>query len=101
MQLFFINNDGGGFADTIEIPDGQLLRLRRAEHRLELARAKGLHLIEPALEGEVVVEARVLRVTLQDAETGHFPARLSLSARHFCDELRQLDEEFAEVRVDE
>lgn len=22
MQLFFINNDGGGFADTIEIADG-------------------------------------------------------------------------------
>jgi len=22
MQLFFINNDGGGFADTIEVADG-------------------------------------------------------------------------------
>jgi hypothetical protein len=22
MRLFFINNDGGGFADTIEAPDG-------------------------------------------------------------------------------
>jgi sulfur carrier protein ThiS len=22
MKVFFINNDGGGFADTIEIPDG-------------------------------------------------------------------------------
>jgi hypothetical protein len=22
MRLFFINNDGGGFADTIEVPEG-------------------------------------------------------------------------------
>ena len=22
MKLFFINNDGGGFADTIEVPEG-------------------------------------------------------------------------------
>lgn len=32
MKLFFINNDGGGFADTIEVPEGctisQLFRER-------------------------------------------------------------------------
>jgi len=32
MRLFFINNDGGGFADMIEVPDGctinQLFRER-------------------------------------------------------------------------
>jgi len=25
MKLFFINNDGGGFADTIEVPDGMTM----------------------------------------------------------------------------
>jgi hypothetical protein len=32
MKVFFINNDGGGFADTIEVPEGctisQLFRER-------------------------------------------------------------------------
>ena len=25
MKLFFINNDGGGFADTIDVPDGSTI----------------------------------------------------------------------------
>jgi sulfur carrier protein ThiS len=25
MKLFFINNDGGGFADTIEVPEGSTI----------------------------------------------------------------------------
>jgi len=26
MKVFYINNDGGGFADPIEIPDGQTVQ---------------------------------------------------------------------------
>ena len=26
MKVFYVNNDGGGFADTIEIPDGQTVQ---------------------------------------------------------------------------
>ncbi|MBL8824618.1 MAG: molybdopterin converting factor [Planctomycetia bacterium] len=26
MKVYFVNNDGGGFADTIEIPDGQTVQ---------------------------------------------------------------------------
>jgi hypothetical protein len=26
MKVFFVNNDGGGFADTIGIPDGQTVQ---------------------------------------------------------------------------
>ena len=49
MQLFFINNDGGGFADTIEVADGTSIAQGTmlsdelvAQMRADLIRAKQL-----------------------------------------------------------
>ena len=65
MKLFFINNDGGGFADTIEAPEGctisQLFKDRMqhgkpADYLIRVNR-------QPAPEGLVLQEGDRVSVT--------------------------------------
>lgn len=75
-------------------------RLRTAEHLLSLAQSHGLHLIESALEEKVQYHARSLRITMQDHEATHFPRRRQFPLRDFYHDLQQLEQEFADLRVD-
>jgi sulfur carrier protein ThiS len=65
MKLFFINNDGGGFADTIEVPQGstiaQLFQERMphgkpADYLIRVNR-------QPVTEGQVLQEGDRVSVT--------------------------------------
>jgi hypothetical protein len=76
-----------------------LKRLQRAEQRWELAREHGFSLSEPMLQEQVRDQARSLRITLQDLETGHYPSRQEFTLSDFYQDLVQLEEEFPEVSV--
>ncbi len=76
-----------------------LKRLRRAEERWELAREHGFSLSEPLLQEEVCCQARSLRITLQDLETGHYPSRQVFTLSDFYQDLLQLEDEFPEVSI--
>jgi hypothetical protein len=76
-----------------------LKRLRHSEDLLSLARSRGLHLIEPLLEEKTQFHARSLRITLQDQESSQHTVRRSFALRDFYQDLVQLEQEFADVRV--
>ena len=74
-------------------------RLRHAERLLGLARSHSLELIETSLEEKVQIQARSLRITLQDHEGTHFPVRHQFLLRDFYQDLLQIEEEFADLKV--
>ena len=77
-----------------------LKRLRNSERKLGLARSKNLELVRPSLEEDVLLNARSLRITLQDHETAHFPVRHQFLLKDFYQDLLQLEQEFAAVSVE-
>lgn len=76
-----------------------LKRLRQAEEQWSVAYEKDFSLAEPLLLERVQRQARSLRITLQDLESEHFPARQMYLLADFYQDLVQLEEEFPCVRV--
>lgn len=65
MKLFFINNDGGGFADTIEVTDGSTMAQLFSERMPHGKPADYLIRVnrQPVAEGHVLQEGDRVSVT--------------------------------------
>jgi hypothetical protein len=56
MKILFINNDGGGFADFIELPHGTSVQ-ELFEQKMRGAKAENYHI---RVKGQVAARAQVL-----------------------------------------